>query len=123
MERERKPFQFEVGDETYIAELGKCACVLFRNLGEVDYFALDIDDDNVLRVFNSVDIVRWIAGYRLEQRDGNFYRVPTRAGEDRSTFREQHGWNPSVIEKEEPSERELDMWIELNTADLDGERP
>ena len=32
-----------------------------------------------------------------------------------------YGWNPPVIEKEKPSEREMELWLDVNTRDLDKE--
>lgn len=126
---ERRAFEVKVGDYDLALELGNCACVLFRSQQEVDYLAIDVEDDQTLRIFNNVDFVRWLAGYSIAERDGNIYRPTTRNSDlGNATFREfiatdgGEPWGPAVIEREAPNDREVEMWVEINASDLDGER-
>jgi hypothetical protein len=115
-----KPFEVTIGGRDLSLEAGKCACVLFRRQQEVDYLAVDIsteeEPDVTLRVFNNVPFVRWLAGIALEA-DGTPYMVTA----DEKLFRDEYGWNPAVIIKEQPNEDELEYFLDVNTRDLDAE--
>jgi len=65
MESERKIFECRVAGRDLELRLGNCAIVLFRTQQEVDYLAVELDDDDegtTLRVFNNPEMVRWMAG-------------------------------------------------------------
>lgn len=117
---EAKPFEATIGDRELVLNLGDCACVLFRTQQEVDYLAVstvDEGEDAILRVFNNVNLVRWMAGIALEA-DGTPYMVTMNDG----LFRDEYGWNPAVVIKHEPNTEELEWFVDVNTQDLDGER-
>lgn len=119
-----KPFEFHIGDKDFALELGMCAVALFRKQQEVAYIAVDLEQEGeevTMRIFNNPEIAHWLAGYELVEKDGNYYRVVKRMPYEgiSQTFREVHGWNPAIIEREEPNEREIDMWVDVNTKDLD----
>lgn len=120
---ERQTFEIKVNGKPVLLELGKCAVALFRTKQEVDYVAIDtVDEDGepaLIRLFNNVDFARWVAGYAIEEVEGVLERTPVFNDEDDLTFRETVGWNPSVIEKDEPFDWEEEMWVELNTRDLE----
>lgn len=122
---ERKTFEVTIGSYDLSLRLGNCACVLFRRQQEVDYLAIDLEDDEeqTLRVFNNPDMVRWMAGFRIIEKEGNVFRqaVLNHENSPNESFRERTGWNPFIIEKEEPNEGELEMFLDVNAADLDKE--
>lgn len=114
-----KPFEIKVAGRELSLGVGRCACVLFRTQQEVDYLAVDISDEEqrTLRVFNNVELVRWMAGLALQE-DGTPYQVTA----DDRLFRDEYGWSPAVVIKNRPSEDELDWYVDVNTVDLDEER-
>jgi hypothetical protein len=126
MEGLPKPFEIHVGDRDLSLTLGMCAVALFRKKQEVSYIAVDTEDEGesaTLRIFNNPDIAFDMAGYTLAEREGELYRPTARRDWGNGfaqTFREVHGWNPAVIEREEPNEAEIDMWVDINMQDLDG---
>ena len=124
---EKGTFEITVADRPYTLEVGKCAVAPFREKQEVDYFAIFIEEEGeeptIFRVFNNQEFARWIGGYAIElDEDGDLAR-PTMYMEDDNgmecTFREVVGWNAPVVEKDEPSPWEEDMWVEVNMRDLD----
>lgn len=122
-----RPFEIKVGDRQLYLELGKCAVALFRKTPEVDYLAIQDPEDEgaVIRIFNNQDFVRWTAGYMIEpSEDGLHRRTVYMAGDDDvyKTFREINGWNPMVMEQEEPSEEIIDLWLDVQMSSLDKER-
>lgn len=128
MEHGRNAFEIKVGEHELILTLGNCACVLFRRSQEIDYLAVDVEDDQTIRVFNNPEIVRWIAGYQLKEKDGNWYRTLTRREVEpgvKVSFREfisqggAEAWSPAIVEREEPSDREIEMFMEVNSEDFD----
>jgi len=124
MENERKVFECRVAGHDLTLRLGNCAVVLFRTNQEVDYLAIDLEneDEQTLRVFNNPSFVRWMAGYRLTKTGDNYDRPQVLNFEGSpDSFRELTGWNPPVIEKEEPNEAEMEMFLDVNTGNLDAE--
>jgi hypothetical protein len=118
---EAKPFEIRVGGRELKLELGKCACVLFREQQEIDYLAIDTsepedEDRTTLRIFNNVQMVRWMAGLALTE-DGTPYQVAA----DNKLFRDEYGWNPPVILKNAPNNDELEWWLDVQTRDLEKE--
>jgi hypothetical protein len=124
---ERKPFEFKVGGREITTELGNIACVLFRTQQEVQHFHVLTDEDEQLEIYNNPETTEWLAGYRITQKKGRLQRVPTFmpyeiAGEvKKRSFREIFGWNPVVIEKEEPSAEELESFLDINAGRIDME--
>lgn len=121
-----QPFEIKVGERTLQLELGKCAVCLFRKKQEVDYIALQDpeDEEEQIRIFNNQEFARWVGGYTLQLVDGEIER-PTMwmefDDEEHHTFREINGWNPVVIEREEPSEKEIEMWLDVQIRGIDEE--
>lgn len=123
------PFEILVSGKPYLLELGRCAIALFRSKQEVDYISLDLsedDNESVMRIFDNQQFVRWVAGYEIQtNEDGELIRETTYMEEEesgeRKTFREVTGWNPPVIEKDKPYEWEEDMWIEVQTRNIEKE--
>jgi hypothetical protein len=112
-----QPFEIQIDGQDYPLELGKCAVVLFRRMSQVDYIMLDHDGDTV-RGFNNPDMAHWLAGYRLRvDEDGDIVRDTILLNDQ--TFRARFGFNPLTIEKEEPSETELEGFMDVATRDLD----
>lgn len=123
-EIERKPFEMNVRGEQHSLTLGMCAVVMFRINQAVDYLAVDLteegeEDKTTLRIFNNEDMVRWMAGYAIIHREDGVHRQTIMMNGE--TFREQHGWNPVVIEKETPSDTEEEMWLDVQARDVDKE--
>lgn len=120
-----RTFECSVAGRELALVIGNCACVLFRTQQEVDYLAVDIIEDNeeqTLRVFNNTSLIRWMAGYRLKRHEGNMMRPLVLNFKDvPSSFRELTGWNPAVIEREMPSESELEMFLDVNAGRIDQE--
>ena len=119
---ERRAFEIKVGDHELSLALGKCAVALFRQQQEVSYVAVDLEDDRILRIFNNPDLAFDMGGYRLVESSGELYRPTSRrdwGNGYEQTFREAFGWNPSIVERETPSDWEIEAWVELNTQDLD----
>lgn len=117
-----RPFEITVGNRELSLTLGMCAVALFRANQEVSYIAIELEDDQMLRIFNNADVAFDMAGYTLVERDGELYRPTARRDWGNGfaqTFREAHSWNPITVEKEEPSEFEMQMWLDINTSDLD----
>lgn len=115
---ERRPFEIQVDGKNYLLELGNCAVVLFRYKQEVDYLAISQGEDT-LRAFENPEICRWMAGYKLVEEEGYFMRPTTVM--DGMTFREEYGWNPSVVEKESPTEKEEEWFLDTVSRDIDQE--
>lgn len=113
---ELKPFEIKVAGYELSLQLGHCVCVLFRTQQEVDYLAVQMEEERTLRIFNNVELVRWMAGLALHQ-DGTPYQV---AADDR-LFYDEYGWNPATIIKIAPSEDELELWLDVNARDIDKE--
>jgi hypothetical protein len=109
--------------------------MLFRTCVEVDYLAVQTTEmmldeetqmiepeDVVLRVFNNPEFVRWMAGYRLAKAGDNWDRPQVLNFRDSpDSFRELTGWNPIVVEKDEPSPAEMEMFLDINLTGLDEE--
>lgn len=117
---ELKPFEFRIGEREMSVKLGEVACVLFRAQQEVDYLAINTteegdEESTVLRIFNNVNLVRWLAGMSLHE-DGQGLTT-----DDGRTFREQHGWNPPVIIKNQPNESEMEWFLDVNARNLESE--
>lgn len=112
-------FEINVGDREISLQIGRCAVALFRKQQEVSYIAVDLDDDSTLRIFNNLGFAQWLS-YKIEEENGVINRIPVVAefnGEDK-TFREVTGWSPAIVEREEPSEHEIQMWLDINARDL-----
>lgn len=123
MENGPRPFEVTINDEPYVLELGRCALTMFRKeqFQEMDYLVIEHEDEP-LRFFGLQELVRWMAGYViLREDDGEVYRPTTFSTEDGGTFRQRFNWNPAVIEKEEPSTRELESYFRAVTQDVDDE--
>lgn len=124
-----RSFEIKVGGRSIELELGKCAVSLFRRKQEVDYLAVQDPDDeeNVMRIFNNEDFVRWVAGYQIDVGEDGIERPTVYMENDNFdhpvTFRELTGWSPSVIEKENPLDWEEEMWLDVQMRDLDTGRP
>lgn len=124
-----KPFEIEVNGETYYMELGRCAIALMRKKQQVDYIALEVpspeaEEEDIVRLFNCVEYVRWFAGYAICYDENGILERRTTFMEDTETgelktFREVTGWNPTVVEKEEPFDWEEDRWLKVNTRDVE----
>jgi hypothetical protein len=114
-------FEIKVGERSVDLQIGRCAVVLFRQQQEVSYIAIEMEDDNYMRIFNNRPFAEWLAGYKLIRHEESFARPTARLPYDGidQTFREVAGWNAVTIEKEQPSDWELDLWTEVNTEDLD----
>lgn len=127
MAKEKTPKPFEIKTMGHLVELklGHCVCNLFRLTPDVDYLAVDIEDDerfdgDTLRIFNNEDLVRWMAGIAFkETHRGNF--MPGLVEMNDTPFRETYHWNPAVIIRDEPSEVEQLWWTELQVDKLDEE--
>lgn len=119
-----KTFECRVGGYDLSLFIGNCAVALFRSQSEVDYIAVDMPDDpdSTLRVFNNAPLARWMAGYELRHTKHGLIRQPVVEIEGKeAVFRELTGWNPAVVEKEAPSEHELEMFLDVNAENLDRE--
>lgn len=115
-------FEITVAGREISLEIGRCAVALFRAQQEVSYIAVDLDDEQTLRIFNNLEFARWLAGYQIVEDNGVIGRPAVLAefnGEDK-TFREITGWNPAVVEREHPSEHEIEMWTDVNMRDMEG---
>jgi len=113
---ERKPFEIRVAGHELVLELGRCVCVLFRQQQEVDYLAVQLEEERTLRIFNNVELVRWMAGIALTA-DGTPYQVTA----DDELFRDEYGWSPPVIIKGSPNDDEMEWFLDVNTRDIDKE--
>lgn len=116
----QRPFEVTVGEYQLSLTLGRCACVMFRNQQEVDYLAVNAsapgdEEESALRIFNNIKLVRWMAGFAFHE-DG--IGLTTAEGQ---TFHEQYGWWPAVIIKDEPSETELEWFLDVNAGNIDEE--
>jgi len=123
-EIEKKTFEVTVAGRDLSLFIGNCAIALFRTQQEVDYIAVDIEEDGeeqTLRVFNNPELARWMAGYSITYNKHGLLRLPVNDLEHHTdhSFRELMGWNPAVIEREQPNDKELEMWTEVNTTDLE----
>lgn len=121
MGEQHPSFEITVGGRDVSLEIGRCAVALFRTQQEVQYLAVDLDDEQTLRIFNNSEFAEWVAGYRLEEHNGVLDRPTVYTeyhGQDR-TFREITGWSPVTIEKETPSDTEIEMWLDINASDID----
>lgn len=116
---EALPFEIEVDGRRYILSLGNCAVVLFRQQQEVDYLTIDRGVEDPMQAFNNPDMCHYIAGYQITEEDGELHRLTT-LYED-ATFRTRYGWNPPTVEKERPSDKEMEDYLEIATRDLEDE--
>lgn len=122
MEDERKIFECSIAGRELELFLGNCAVAMFRSMPEVDYLAVDIEDDLVLRIFNNPEFVHWMAGYRIARAGDNYDRPQVLNFKDSpDSFRELTGWNPPVIEKEEPTDNEMEWFLDVNAGNIDQE--
>lgn len=135
MENERKIFECRVAGRDLELEYGNCVAVLFRNYVEVDYLAVHTTEnaldeetqmispeDVIIRIFNNPSLVRWMAGYRLAWAGDNLDRPQVLNFQDTpDSFRELTGWNPPVIEKEEPTDEEMEWFLDVNAGNIDAE--
>lgn len=117
---EMKPFEFRIGEREMSVSLGRVACVLFRTQQEVDYLAVNTsqegdEESTVLRIFNNVDLVRWMAGFSLHK-DGQGLTT-----DDGHTFREEYGWNPATVVKNAPNDDEMEWFLDVNARNLESE--
>lgn len=117
---ERKPFEFKVGERKFSVKLGEIACIMFRHQQEVDYLAINTteegdEESSVLRIFNNVKLVRWLAGFAFHE-DG----IGLTTAEGR-TFHDDFGWNPVAIIKAEPTPAELEWFLDVNARNLESE--
>lgn len=113
-------FEITVGGREVSLQVGRCAVALFRRQQEVSYIAVDQEDETTLRIFNNLEFAQWLS-YKIVEENGAISRLPVVAefnGEDK-TFREVTGWSPAVVEREEPSEHEIEMWADVNARDME----
>lgn len=120
----QKPFEITVNETTYQLMAGKCAVALFYEKQEVDYLAVDIsqagdEESSTLRIFNNPMLVRWMAGLSISPE--GFQNITLEVDGEDKRFRELYGWNPAVVIKNQPSEWEEEMWLDVNTRDLSNE--
>lgn len=116
-----KPFEIRVAGFDVALTLGKCACVLFRTTPGIDYLKVDISEDtgiedNTLTIFNNVELVRYMAGIALDS-SGR----PLQTANDGESFAETYGWNPAVVIKWQPSDKEREDWLEVTAENLEDE--
>lgn len=117
---EQKPFEFRVGEHELSVKLGEIACVMFRQQQEVDYLAINTtqegdEESSVLRIFNNVKLVRWLAGFAFHE-DG----IGLTTAEGR-TFHDDFGWWPATVIKWRPNESELEWFLDVNAGNIDQE--
>jgi len=132
---ELRSFECSVGGRDLSLTPENCIAMLFRTCVEVDYLAIQttemvVDEhtqeispeDVILRVFNNPEMVRWMAGYRIAEAGDNYDRpqVLNFSGSPDS-FKELTGWNPITVEKNEPSESEMEMFLDVNVGNIDQE--
>jgi hypothetical protein len=129
---ERHSFEVRVGGIELMLNLHNCCAVLFRNCVEVDYLAIDSEENEnqTIRIFNNPEFVRWMAGYEITNKAGEIQRTPVSREVEpgvRVTFREfvsadgGEPWSPPIVEREEPNEREMEMFLDLNAGDMESE--
>lgn len=117
---ERKDFELRVNNQDYVLRLGNCAVNLFINEQEKDYLYIEAQEElPAVRLFLNQGLVRWMAGIAINP-DSEYMYVNTYWNHEdgrETVFREEYGWNPPVLIREEPSEREREMFIEVSTDD------
>lgn len=126
---EIKPFNLEVNGEPYVLTRENCAVALFRTKQEIDYLVINGDEDGeVTRIFNYVNLVRWMAGLAIRvSDDGELSHLSTyMENEDdpddtTDSFRGRYGWNPNTVIKDQPYQWEEDRWVRVNEQAIDEE--
>lgn len=120
-EGEIRSFEIKVAERDIELILGNCVVVLFRQQQELDYLAIELEEEeSTLRIFNNAPFARWMGGLAIRQDiDGSYvYDSVTMNGE---SFHELTGWNPPVIIKQSPTEQEMEMWLDINAGGIDKE--
>lgn len=125
---ELKPFNLEVNGEQYELTRSNCAIAMFRTKQEMDYLVIMGEEEGeVTRVFNYVNLVRWMGGLAIRMgEDGELSHLTTyMEGDDDTdttdTFRNRYGWNPNTVIKDQPYDWEEERWVAVNTNALDEE--
>ena len=126
---EYKPFNLEVNGEQYELHPSNCALAMFREKPEIDYLVINgQEEDEVIRVFNYVNLVRWMGGFAVKlAADGEVSYLSTYMTDeddpenDADTFRNRYGWNPNTVIKDRPYDWEEERWVQVNTKAIDDE--
>jgi hypothetical protein len=122
MSEQYKPFEIRLPSQTYVLRVGNCAVNLFRQQAELDFishYTKDGEETIRTRIFNNQPLAHWLVGCEVRLDEGNIYRVNKRI--QGVSFREQYGWNPMLVEREQPNEEELDAWFGVQEQLIDQE--
>jgi hypothetical protein len=122
-------FRVQIGEEGLTLEPGNCAVVMFRKeeYRHMDYL---MAGEPVRPYHNVLNLCRWMAGYMIQtsMEDMEYTRPTTfwtaEDGQDLGTFYGNYGWNPSVLEKDQPNPTEIsefDAFIADKASDIDAE--
>lgn len=122
-ERQIKTFDVKVGGHEFSLAPWNCVAYMFRQCVEVTYLNVTTDEgEQHAKIFNNPKLVQYMAGYRIEHTPNGIVRRSVDTFESlRDPFRDLSGWNPSIVEKEKPSEEEMNDYIEVNAETIDGE--
>lgn len=98
--------------------IGNCAIALFRKRPELDYLAVlnqnkESEEDEWTFIFDKHALIYWMGNLALT-REGQ--RSLHLANRNHGTFEDRYGWNPDIIIESWPSERELEAYIDYQTA-------
>jgi hypothetical protein len=126
-EGEPEPFEIQIeGEGTIALRLGYCAVALYRQ--EPDFDHVIVNDPEIIRIWNNQDFARWLGVYAIRfTEEGEIERPPVFLTDEEDpddepkTFRDLTGWNPMVMEREHPTDKERDYYIEGMTSNMEQE--
>ena len=117
-----KTFDVNVGGHELSLAPWNCAAYIFRSCVEVNYLWVGREESGHLKVFNNPKLVQYMAGYEIQHTpNGMIRRSVDSFGELNDPFRDLSGWNPTVVEKDKPTEAEMNDYIEVNAGTIDTE--
>lgn len=113
-----KEFYLQIAKQPVVLTPDNCGIALFRNEPDkdyLDYYRPTEDGEAHTWCFGRHELFIWMGGVALTQEDQKMLR---KANREHGTFREQAGFNPTVVVEDETNQLEEDLWMEWMTSDL-----
>lgn len=112
---EQKPFYCEVVTdqrrERMALNIGNCAVALFRKRPEMDYLAVQMDEENWIFMFDKHPLIYYMGGVALGREAQHQLHMMEKFNGFK-TFYEKFGWSPDVVVEDYPSKDEVDVYMD-----------
>jgi hypothetical protein len=119
---ERRAVIFDIEGQQLELTPENCGIAFFRDLPEADYIDIwtgAVDDEQQHHwIFNNREKLIWMGAVCVQDGDERILHLANR---EHGSFKEQTGWNPSVLIEDMPRPYELELYAEQQTGRIEQE--